>query len=277
MWWFVIPGVVIGLALAALAVIVVRKFPELAIIDVATIARERDASVKKGIIAGRAERFGKRWALQLKAAVGPAAAAVHAGVRDLAARAADLEKQYRHIGMAAGSGEKVAGERQVRELMEQAQAHARAGRASDAESAYIHVISKSPKYVKAYEELGRLYMREKQWKEAEETFHFLLKLDAKDASVLANLGELETARGELTAALVHYRAAVALKPANPKYLDLLLDAAISAGDRDLARETFSRLKESNAENNKLTEFETRIREMPAAADAPASKKEDTPL
>lgn len=269
MLWFAIPGVVIGLALIALAVLVIRKFPELVLIDVATIARERDASVKKGIITGRAERLSKNWAVRAKGAVTPAAAAVRTAVKGLAARAADLEQRYRRIGMAAGSGEKV-GDRQIRELMDQAREMARAGRSSEAEAKYIQVVSINPKFVKAYEELGRLYLREKQWKEAEETFRFLLKLDPKDASVLANLGELETARGEHAAALIHYQAAVALKPANPKYLDMLLEAAIVAGNRDAARETFARLKEANPENKKLGEFETRIREMTAVE----TKKEE---
>lgn len=271
MLWFAIPGVVTVLALIALAVLVIRKFPELVLIDVATIARERDASVKKGIITGRAARLSKDWGVRAKTAISPATTAMRSAVRNLAARAADLEQRYRHIGMAAGSGEKVA-DRQIRELMEQAREMARAGRSSEAESKYIQVVSINPKFVKAYEELGRLYLREKQWKESEETFRFLLKLDPKDASVLANLGELETAQGKHVEALVHYQAAVALKPANPKYLDMLLEAALTAGNRDVARETFARLKEANVENNKLADFETRIREMTTVE----PKKEDLP-
>lgn len=264
MLWFLIPGIAIGLAVIGLAILVVRKFPELVLIDVTTIARERAARVKSGIVAARAERLSHRWSTRLRVAVAPSITGVQAAVKRLAARAAELERRGRKTGVTAGAGEKTA-ERQTKELMEQAQALARAGKTSEAEAKYIQVISLAPKYVKAYEELGRLYLREKQWKEAEETFRFLLKLDPQDASVLANLGELETARGDLEKALARYRAAVKLKPSNPKYLDLLLEAAIAAGDRDQARETFARLKEANPENRKLGEFETRIREMPAAA------------
>lgn len=261
MLWFLIPGIVMGLAVLALAALVVRKFPELVLIDVKTIARERDLAIKRGIIHRRARRFVVDMMHRTRTNLRPLQEGAARRLRQWYTRASELERKHRKIGMASGSGEKVSSERRVREIMDAADNLLKNGKVSEAEAKYIEVISMNPKYVKAYESLGRLYMRERQWKEAEETFSFLLKLDSKDASVLANLGELATARGDMKMALNRFQSAVELKPANPKYLDLLLEGAITAGDRDVARETFARLKEVNPENQKLAEFETRIREM----------------
>lgn len=265
MLWFVLPGAVFALATLAMGALVVRKFPELVLLDVTTISRERDLAIKRGIIHRRARRLSvdilRRAAEQLR----PVREAASVRLRHWYSRASELERKHRKIGMASGSGEKITSERRVMEIMNAADALLKNNKVSEAEAKYIEVISMSPKYVKAYESLGRLYMRERQWKEAEETFSFLLKLDPKDASVLANLGELATARGDLKRAMERYQSAVELKPANPKYLDLLLEGALAASDRDVARETFVRLKEVNPENQKLADFETRIREMVAQA------------
>ncbi len=276
MLWFVLPGVVFALATLAMGALVVRKFPELVLLDVSTIARERDLDIKRGIIHRRARRISvdvlRRAAEQLR----PVQEAARARLRRWYSRASELERKHRKIGMASGSGEKIASERRVREIMDAADMLLKNNKVSEAEAKYIEVISMSPKFVQAYESLGRLYLRERQWKEAEETFSFLLKLDPNDASVLANLGELATARGDVKRAMERYQSAVVLKPANPKYLDLLLEGALAAGDRDVARETFVRLKEVNPENQKLPEFETRIREMVAQAKKAAAPEKNTP-
>ena len=95
----------------------------------------------------------------------------------------------------------------------------------------------------------------------EEAFRFILKMDPKDASAEANLGELAVARGDLRAAIPHFEAAVSLKPANPGLIALLLDAAISAREKDLVVKTFARLKEVAPLYPRIGDFEERIRRM----------------
>ena len=51
------------------------------------------------------------------------------------------------------------------------------------------------------------------------------------------------------------------EPNNPKILDQLLELAISLGDKLLAGQTVRKLKEVNAENQKIVEYEKHIDSM----------------
>jgi Flp pilus assembly protein TadD len=59
---------------------------------------------------------------------------------------------------------------------------------STSEQVYLQAIKKHPKDRKAYEGLGRLYLQEKKYPEAIETFEFLTKLDEAEDVYWSNLG-----------------------------------------------------------------------------------------
>ena len=59
----------------------------------------------------------------------------------------------------------------------------------------------------------------------------------------------------------NFARAVQLEPGNPKYLDQLLEMSIIAGDSELARETYDRLRLANPDNQKLAEFKQRVEEI----------------
>lgn len=235
--------------------IVVRKFPELALLDVSTIAREREKKVKYDIIRERVERSGREAAAVVRRGLRPAMRHIAALFRMLYERVLDLERRYRHTGRTVNR------EQTVQALMEAARELASKGELLEAERKYIEVIAIDPRRAKAYEEIGRLAVKSKRFDEAEQAFRHVLKINPDDASAHANYGELELARGNVRAAVLRFEDAVRRKPASPKYLSFLLEAAIAAGSRDLARQTFGVLKEVNPDNQKLPQWEQRIREM----------------
>ncbi len=57
-----------------------------------------------------------------------------------------------------------------------------------AEHLYLEAIKTDPNNKEAYEGLGRLYLQEKNYKEAAETFKFLTRLDPKRDTYWSNLG-----------------------------------------------------------------------------------------
>ncbi|HYC79412.1 MAG TPA: tetratricopeptide repeat protein, partial [Candidatus Binatia bacterium] len=57
-----------------------------------------------------------------------------------------------------------------------------------AEHLYLDAIKNDPNNKEAYEGLGRLYLQEKNYKEAAETFRFLTRLDPKRDTYWSNLG-----------------------------------------------------------------------------------------
>jgi tetratricopeptide (TPR) repeat protein len=74
---------------------------------------------------------------------------------------------------------------EVAGLIDQAKT-ARDGRT--AEQLYLNAIKNDPNNQQAYEGLGRLYLQEKNFREAAETFKFLTRLDARRDTYWSNLG-----------------------------------------------------------------------------------------
>ena len=74
------------------------------------------------------------------------------------------------------------------------------------------------------------------------------------AELLLQVKEPQTAREAIL-------SAVALEPKNPKYLDLLIETAILAGDKNLALESFQELRLVNPDNQKLIQFKERIEKL----------------
>jgi|GEM_PF-751310 len=258
MWWYFIPGTIGLLALVAIGFIVRRAIPRLIVIDVSTIAHERDAERKQAIILGRAERLRAEMFQKARIWLRPKTKQAVEAFRKLYRHAVDLEKRYRHLGPATHA---VAAQEDARLLVEEGVTLVKQGNLREAEQKFIEAVSANPKYAKAYEELGRLYVKEKQWQEATEAFRFLLKMDPKDTSAHANMGELAMAEGLPVEALKHFQKAVELKPANPQLQSLLLDAAVAAKDKDLALKTFSRIKELAPQFPRIPELEDKIRAM----------------
>lgn len=260
MWWYLLPGGIGFFSLAVIGIIVWRVFPRLIVIDVATIAHERDAERMQQILLDRAERLRLSIVRKFRARFRPLIRAVHVTFERWYAQAIELERRYRHIG-ATPAVASVAAREQAEATVAAGLSLFQAGKIREAEQKLIQAISIQPKCAKAYESLGRLYIAERQWNEAAEAFRFLLRMDANDASAHANMGELAVAQGKSTDAIPHFERAVALKPANPQLHALLLDAAIQTGQKELARATFGRLKEVGPQFPRLSEFEERLRTM----------------
>lgn len=241
-------------SLAGIVFVIVRKFPQLVLLDVESISREREKRVKYELVRNRLERAGRETATRVRRGLRPLARVLISWFRALYDRVLELERRHR----SAGGNVRLL---KIETLIKEAREFVQKGEYREAERRYVEVVSIDPKFAKAYEELGRLAVKEKRWNDAEEAFTYVLKLNPDDASAHANYGELEVARGNVRAAMLHFEDAVRRKPASPKYLSFLLEAAIMAGNRDLARETFGRLKEVNPENQKLPQLEQKIREM----------------
>jgi tetratricopeptide (TPR) repeat protein len=258
MWWYLIPGAIGLAALVAAGLIVKRAFPRLVVIDVSTIARERDAERKRQIVAERAERLRAELVQRARVWLRPRLKAFGEWFKRTYRHAVELEKKYRHLGSAAPEGSV---QETARKLVEEGAAFTKLGRSREAEQKFIEAVSVFPKCVKAYEELGRLYVRERQWSEAAEAFNFILKLDPRDASAHANMGELAMAQGLPIEAVARFSRAAELKPGNPQLQSLLLDALVAAKDKERAVKVYARLKELAPQFPRIADFEERIRTM----------------
>jgi len=248
------------LSLIVVGVVAVRKIPQLRVIDVDSIPKERERKVKEQLILKKFQRTSET---KLRSAV--KAAEVFASVVSRQGRRAvqklyRLEQYYQKLKRSQDEGQHRYSDEVIRTRIEEAEALQKQEEFIPAEKIYIDIISHNPKSVHGYEGLGNMYLVAGQLDQARETLQFALRLSPDDASVNVSLAEIELRIGEPKKALPFLRRAVEKRPKNPRYLDYYIDAALSAGSLKDAREGIQTLKEVNPENKKIEEFENRLHE-----------------
>jgi predicted Zn-dependent protease len=253
--WLLILG-----ALGVILLVLIRKIPQLRVIDVNSITKERERKVKEKIILSKIQRSGGA----KLGAVAKTSASVVRVVSKYGRRAVqrlyNLEQYYQKLRRSASEGIHAYDTDRIRGRIDEAQELIRQDEYIPAEKIFIDIISHNPKNVVAYEGLGNMYIKSEQFDQARETLSFALRLSPNDASVRVSLAELELLQGNPQTALPHLREAVQKRSKNPKYLDFYIDTALTVGSLKDARAGLASLKEVNPENKKIKEFEERFRE-----------------
>ncbi|MFA6587570.1 MAG: tetratricopeptide repeat protein [Patescibacteria group bacterium] len=111
----------------------------------------------------------------------------------------------------------------------------------------------------AYSRLGRIASDEGNFNEAEADYLKSISLNASMANAQFELGSVEEKLGNYEKAEQAFSESVKLEPANPKYLDGLIQFAIRQKNKNLAKETLKKLKEANPENEKIDELSENIK------------------
>lgn len=301
MWFYLVFSAVLVVSIALTANVVVRKFPQLTLIDTESLPKERDAKRKKEIIRQRVDRlagaWGRRFADDLLKRMDNAREGFRARYRKLL----ELERQYRKERKLTPSA--------VREKVAALQAEAailvKDGNAVEAEKKYIEIVSLDSRNADAYRGLAKLYLDDKRYEQARETFSYLVRMAIRDnrclhgkgrrsfssgavpnrdacpassamhadiAKYCVDLAAACQALGDVPGMVEAYERAVTMEPSNPRLLDLLLDACILGGDKDRAFEVFRRLAEVNPENNKLPALQEKISSLPDAPEKKTARK-----
>ncbi len=252
--------IVLGVGILLFGFVVWRKLPQLRIVDPLSSQEEQAKQLKNELVRQRVERTTIKPLQELhRSVILPFGSKVQETVRKMAGKLVAAEKKYKEKQkqeVAGGMNEEMADE-----MLKEAKGLLDEGWFDRAEKKYIEVISAMPKYVKAYEGLGRLYLQKKEYDSASETFTFLSKLSKDDPSVIASLGEVEELRGNKKKAFEFFERAYKLSPKNPKYLDFYIDSCIENGDKHSAMTTIDELREVNPDNAKIEEFEERLKAM----------------
>lgn len=310
MFYSLFPLILIFVSLAAIVVIVARKFPPLTALDVEKLPEVQQAKVKDEIKFQRFWRSFSSFGRYLKK-IFSRLEFVKKGWQWLQGRFRRLvhhwqEKYKKSIIAEIKQAMKEAKGRRSEErkvetiipagnILKQAEEAVEKGDLTLAEHCFIEAVKQNPKEIEAYRGLGKVYLEMKKYKEARETFEFILKLKPDDDRAYNRLAMVAEARGNWleairclaeavklndrlavrfydlgrfyfklkkpAAALRHFARASEIEPNNPKYLDQLLEMSIITGDVDLARETYDKLRLVNPDNQKLPEFRQRIGEM----------------
>lgn len=285
-------------ALIGAGYIVIRKFPQLANLDVNNLPEEVSERKKKEIINKRIDEqsreLKKRWSKYLA----PINWLWRQGQFRFRVYVGKIERLVSHSANSKTNKDKtqaVNSEEVKEKVLLLIQEGDRALEEKDynrAEERYIAAIKLDTRAVAAYRGLGAAYYAKKSVDEAVETFKFVLQLDPGDDNTMVKLAEIAEEKGDADTAIEYYQravvandslsprfshlanllltvgqpevareailAAVELEPQNPKYLDLLVETAILCRDRRLAEQGYNDLRLVNPENKKLPDLKDRI-------------------
>ncbi len=292
----ILPFILILAGAVIASVILIRKFPQIALLDVDKLPQEVQSQKKKAIIEEQYKRSMKKTAEKLKKWSGP----MHTFWTKTQKKFRDrVQKTYVQYAKSRAKkpkkSEKAPPPEAIAALLKDAQTQLLMENYKEAEQKYIEVIRFAPRTVEAYRGLGRLYFAKKQWDEARETYLFIVKLDEKDGRAHNRLGMIAVETEDWKTAVAHfkraveidnkialrhydlahaydkmgkqlyalrsYERAVSLEPLNPKYLDAYLKTAILLKNKELAQAAYDQLKIANPENKKLDQLRRTIEEL----------------
>lgn len=164
----------------------------------------------------------------------------------------------------------------IKMLLSEGRSLARDLKFADAERRYLEVLALDGRHADAYKGLGQIYLKQKLYPQAKETFEFLVKIKKTDDSVYAGLADIAEAEGNLNQVeamrikavqasprqahrhaelaqyylqqnqLVHAKESAAraldLEKNSAKYTELALEIAIARKDLKEARLRFDRVR-----------------------------------
>ena len=256
--------VIVLVSLVIIGWVIYRKVPQLRVIDVDSITKERERKIKEALILSKFQRVGGVKLQKVAKVSAEVGKAVSRQGRRAVQRLYRLEQYYQKLKRSEDEGVHRYSDETIRARLEEAYALIKQEEYIPAEKIFIDVISHNPKSVDGYEGLGNMYLTNGQFDQARETLQFALRLSPDDASVNVSLAELEIKQGNQKAALPYLRRAVTKRPKNPRYLDYYIETSLEVGSLKDAREGIQTLKEVNPENKKIEEFESRFQEKKEA-------------
>ncbi|MDP2693074.1 MAG: tetratricopeptide repeat protein [bacterium] len=293
--------ILIIIPLAVIIVVIVKKFPQLTVLDVDNVpevkaGRKKDEVLKKRV-EEKTERSKKNWLNKLKLAsdgFGKLQNNFRDYVTKLTHRVEDDDKKVKEERVVSKKKEEKI-ETSLYTLVHEGHNAILNADFQTAENKFITAIRIDAKNIGAYKGLAEVYLRQEQFEQAQQTYEFVLQLSPDDDEVLINLGDISIEMGDNKAAIEYYQKAVLLEdshanrfaklaellgsmdehetalvaieqaielePQNPKYLDMLTELSIMTGDRGKAEDAYEKLRMSNPENNKLPTFKERISQM----------------
>ncbi|MBU4360404.1 tetratricopeptide repeat protein [Patescibacteria group bacterium] len=286
---------IILISLSFVGVIVFRKFPLLAHINLEKLQAEKQAEVKSALLEKRFKRDFKFVAKFFKSLVWIKICdwsnKFYKSVILLETKYKEERKLKKTIKLSLKEKQE-----KINQKFVQANELTQEEKYSQAEKIYLEIISIDPNNEEAYLGLAKIYSKQKDFEHAKELYDHILKKDKKSSHAFSGLGNLAAETGNWARAKSNYQKSIELsnkknaehfldlataeynlgnpgraltavrkaseiEPNNPKYLDFLIDAAIINKNKILALDAFNKLKTINSDNQKLAEFKKRIQEM----------------
>lgn len=283
-------------SLIGIGLIVARKFPLLASIDVQ--ATESPSTEKKiTILEQRLKRkFTGLWS-RAKNVSQPVLTKSSSWAKQAQQKLVDLEHEYkvRSLPVWLNRRQRQKMQTEIQEILDQAELFAKDEEYRAAEEKALQAIRLDPRSIPAFEFLGELYMDMKEYGHAKEVYKYLLKISGESDKTYEHLAEADIAEGSLEDAERDIKQAIALnhdvmpyylelaqierqlanwaqafdaiqeaahrEPNHPKVLDEMIEISLGYGKKQFAEDAIAKIKETNPDNKKIPEWETRLAEL----------------
>lgn len=260
-----------ALALGCLSyagMLLARRWTELRLLDPLTIKEEQHRTKREAMIRKRFERMRDERSKPLRQFARSAKRQAETFYEEAFRRLRSIEGAYSSTKTAFSALTPTTHER-VKTLVTEARALMRDLKWAEAEKRFLDVLALDPHHVEGYKGLGQIYLKQKLYPQAQETFSFILKMKRADDATYAALADIEEANGHMQEAEIyrmqaadlgakqahrhaelaqHYvevgdlvkawpaaKRAVELEPNSAKYVELTLDIAVRSGDATESR------------------------------------------
>jgi len=264
-----ISTILLIICLIVISLIIIKKFPALAILDVENIPGQKEAKFKEQIIKKRLERDLAKWGIVFLKFWNLANHFISGPLHQALAKLANLKEVYRKNKKLTLTQRR----ERIRELFRQVQDSLKDDNLEQAEASLIEIISLDQKKLTAFVDLADVYTKGKKWAEARQTLGYALKLikaNARDKffadgvslpEIYFSLSWVCDNLGDKTAALDNIREALEFEANNPRYLDYAIELAIAEQDKNFALLMLERLQEVNPDNAKLVDWAQEINNL----------------
>lgn len=295
MWYYVLFVTAGVLCLLGMGAVIFRKLPILSILNVEDLPEEQEAARKREIIQSRVARKAAEVSRRMAVKVGEHATKAGAWMQATQAKLEAMQREMPRrvpprVAPEPAAAPKAAAapltpKDRATALLAEADKFRRLGDAVNAEEKYVEAISWDAKDERAYRALAELYVSTRRSGQALETLDFLVKILRREYGCLHDMtGEAKcgaSAAGHADLAAVYVQAGTAamvggnpaaaadrlvmaalIMPLNPRYLGLLVEARVAAGDKPGAAEALEALRQASPDNAKIAQFQAKIEGLP---------------
>jgi tetratricopeptide (TPR) repeat protein len=205
--------VVAAIAFGVVGLLLARRWGEVRLLDPMTIKEEQERKKREAMILRRFERVRADQVLPFRR-IGRA---IGHGTKNLYRKAyrhlLNVERMYKSAKSPFASMAP-SGRERMKTLISEARTLMRDLKWAEAERRLLEVVSMDQHHADAYKLLGQLYLRQKLYPQATETFQFLLKMKKADDATYAGFAEIAEAAGDFTRAEAMRLKAVEVSPRN---------------------------------------------------------------
>jgi len=234
---YIIAFIIIIVSLGVILFIILKRLPEIRMINVDTISEEKDSKTKKKIVAQRLERKFSTVKERGRVLAQPIIQTIQSNFKNFHKTVLDLDKKLSQENIQNNTkGDKEERGKKIDDMEVQAEKLIGEEKYQEAEEIYFAMINIDTNNLKAYKALGELYILKKEHDKAKEIFEYILKfLKSKKgaikkkgidyshltASCYEELGSLSHFEGKQREAMHYFQKALDIEPKNPKYFHII--------------------------------------------------------